>query len=70
MEIEAWRGNVELKMIQADPAAATLAHHELGRNVDKHHIQCLDYVILNIYTKMDTFVERNSQKKSAIVWRV
>ena len=68
MEIEAWRGNVELKMIQADPTAATLA--ELGRNVDKHHIQCLGYVILNIYTKMDTFVERNSQKRSAIVWRV
>ena len=25
-------------MIQADPTAATLAHHELGRNVDKHHM--------------------------------
>ena len=41
MEIEAWRGNVELKMIQADPTAATLAHHELGRNVDKEPSQMM-----------------------------
>ena len=64
MEIEAWRGNVELKMIQADPTAATQTHHELGRNVDKEPSQKNDAwsVIRNIYTKMDTCREKQPEE--------
>ena len=65
MEIEAWRGNVELKMIQADPTAATQTHHELGRNVDmlkSLHKKMMLHVILNIYTKMDTCREKQPEE--------